>query len=183
MDRTIEVAATGLTVFVAHGDLALGVRTEHRLLAGLAGLGQQAQDLVGKQDRRRHQFVGLAAGVAEHDALVAGTFVLVAAGIHALGNVGGLRMQVNGDVAVLPMEAVLLVADVLDGHARKMGEIFVGDGCRAAGFPGDHDTVGGGQGFTGHARFRHLAEIGIHDSIRNAVTNLVRVTLRTRIRR
>ncbi len=74
--------------------------------------------------RRRHQRLGLAAGVAEHDALIAGALILVAGAVDALGDVGGLRVQMDGDVGVLPVEAILLVADVADRHARQMGQQF-----------------------------------------------------------
>ena len=72
------------------------------------------QDLVGIIERRRHQLRRLAAGVAEHDALVARALVLVARGVDALGDVGGLRVQQDFDLGVPPVEAVLLIADVLD---------------------------------------------------------------------
>ncbi len=72
--------AHGLAVLVAHGDLALGIRTE--LVAAALTLVAQGREnlenLVGIIERRRHEFRGLAAGIAEHDALVAGTLVLVA---------------------------------------------------------------------------------------------------------
>ena len=77
-----------LAVLVAHGDLALGVGAEHGGAVGLrlAGDVEVFEDLVGVVDRRRHQLRGLVAGVAEHDALVAGALVLVAGGIDALGD-------------------------------------------------------------------------------------------------
>ena len=67
-----------LAVDILQGDLALGVGPEAGLGAGMAGLGQGAQDLMGVIDRRRHELRRLAAGIAEHDALVAGALVLVA---------------------------------------------------------------------------------------------------------
>jgi hypothetical protein len=65
-----------LAVLVTDGDLALGVRAK---LAGIpfalvAGLGQQLEDLVGIVDRGWHQGRRFAAGIPEHDALVARTF-------------------------------------------------------------------------------------------------------------
>ena len=72
----------GLAVDVAHGDLALGVGAELAdvALAGMAGGGQQFEDLVAVVDRRRHQVRRLAAGIAEHDALVAGTLLALPVG-------------------------------------------------------------------------------------------------------
>ena len=126
--------ADRLAVLVAHGHLALGVRAElgRRTLAGLARMGEVFEDLVRVVDRRRHQLRRFAAGVAEHDALVAGALFLVVAGlvgVDALGDVGGLRMQQHLDLGLVPVEAVLLVADVLDRHARDMGDPVLGDVC------------------------------------------------------
>ncbi len=78
---------------------------------------------MGVIERRRHQLRRLAAGVAEHDALVARALVLVAGGVDALGDVGGLRVQQHLDLGVAPVEAVLLVADVLDRLARAVSTI------------------------------------------------------------
>ena len=85
-----------LAVDVAQRHLALGVRQQPggALVAGLAQLADAAENQVRVVDRRRHQRLGLAAGVAEHDALVARALVLVALGVDALGDVGRLRVQV-----------------------------------------------------------------------------------------
>ncbi len=104
---------------------------QHLLLAGVAGFRDQAQDLVRVEDRRRHQIRRLVAGVTEHDALVAGAFFLIGARLQrvdALRDVGRLRMQQDLDLGGLPVEAVLLVADVLDGVARDLLDHVVGDG-------------------------------------------------------
>ena len=128
--------ADRLAVFVLHGDLALGVRAQHLLRAGMAGFRDQPQDLVGVEDRRRHQIRRLVGGVAEHDALVARALFLVGAGlqrIDALRDVGGLRMQQDLDVAGVPVKAFLLVADVLDGVANDAFDLVVGDRFRDRG--------------------------------------------------
>ena len=82
-----------LAVLVAQRDLALGVGLEERRGAGMAVGGHALEDLVAVIERRRHQVGGLVAGEAEHDALVAGAFVLVARGVDALGDVRGLAVQ------------------------------------------------------------------------------------------
>ena len=74
-------------------------------------------------ERRRHQVGRLVAGEAEHDALVARAFVLVAAGIDALRDMGGLAVQVVFEGQRLPVEAFLLVADVLDDVSRTVCSI------------------------------------------------------------
>ena len=123
--------ADRLAVLILHGDLALGVRTQHLLLAGVARFRDQPQDLVGVEDRRRHQVRRFVGGVTEHDALVAGALFLVGAGLQrvdALRDVGRLRMQQDLDVGGLPVEAFLLVADVLDRGAHDAFDLVVGDG-------------------------------------------------------
>ena len=69
-------------------------------------------------DRRRHIGLGLAAGETEHDPLIAGPFVLVAAGIDTLGNVGRLRVEVIFQRGMTPVEPFLLVADHTHRFAR-----------------------------------------------------------------
>ena len=183
--------ADRLAVLVLHGDLALGVRTQHLLLAGVAGFRDQPQDLVGVEDRRRHQVRRFVGGVAEHDALVAGALFLVGAGLQrvdALRDVGGLRMQQDLDVGGLPVKTFLLVADVLDRGAHHAFDLVVGDGLRTAGLAGDHHLVGGGERFAGgadrpgvDAGLRAFAEKQIDDLVGNPVADLVRMSLGNRL--
>ena len=164
--------ADRLAVFILHGDLALGVRAQHLFLAGVAGLRDQSQDLVGVEDRRRHQVRRFVAGIAEHDALVAGAFFLVGARLQrvdALRDVGRLRMQQNLDIGGLPVKAVLLVADVLDRGAHHAFDLVVGDGFGSAGFSGDHHLVRGSQRLAGGAD-RPWVDAGFRASLKNRST-------------
>ncbi len=101
-------------------------------------------------------------------------------------------MQQNVDLRLLPVEAVLLVADGADRlagnalHLRLHGLLVE----RGADLTGDHDAVGGRKRFAGHT---HLG--GIHASlgrfleeqidhlVRDAVTDLVRMPFGHRFRR
>ncbi len=182
--------ADRLAVLILHGDLALGVGAEHLFPAGVPGFRDQPQDLVGVEDRRRHQVRGFICGVAEHDALIARAFFLVGARlqrIDALRDVGGLRMQQDLDVAGLPVEAFLLVADVLDRLAHHAFDLFVGDRLGTAGLACDHHLVGGGKRFASRADgpgidtcLRALAEKQIDDLVGNPVADLVRMALGNR---
>ena len=170
-----------LAVMVADSDLALGVRPQCLFRPGVARLRDRAQDLVRVIERRRHVFRRLAAGVAEHDALVAGALVLVAGGVDALGDVGGLRVQQHFDIGVAPVETLLLVADVLDRLANGRIDLVTRD-FRPADLAGDDDAIGRRQGLAGDAdligidaRLRPFAEEEIDDFIRNSIANLVRV--------
>ena len=136
---------------------------------------------MGVVDRRRHQLRRLAAGIAEHDALVAGALVLVAGGVDALGDIGRLGVEEDLDLGGLPVEAVLLVADVADGLAGQILDL-VEDRVGPAHLAGDDDAIGGGQRLAGDARLRHRGEIGVDDRIGDAVADLVRDGLRKRIR-
>ena len=62
----------------------------------------------------------------EHDALIAGAFILVGAGIDALRNVRGLRVQIVLEAESRPMETGLLVTDALHRIACCLFD-FLGD--------------------------------------------------------
>ena len=135
--------------------------------------------------RRRHQDRGLAAGIAEHDALVARAFILVAAGIDALGDVRRLGMQQDFDLGGLPVKTLLLVTDILDGGARRRFDFLGADRLGSTGLPRDDHAIGGGQGFAGradvpgaHAFLGTFAEKQVHHFVGDTVADLVGVTFR-----
>ena len=179
VESTIWVDLDRAAVLVADRDLALGVGAELGGIAllGPAGVGEVLEDLVGVEDRRRHQLGGLVGGVAEHDALVARALVLVAGRIHALGDVGRLGVQVDGDVVVLPVEARLLVADVLHGLAGQGLEVLEGHRIGAAHLARDDDAVGGGQRLDAEPGLRHRREVGVDHRVGDPVADLVRMAL------
>ena len=115
----------GLPAFITHGHLTLGVGAELAgiALARMARGCQKFQNLVPVIDRGRHEFRGLAAGVTEHDALIAGTFGHRLAGVrclvHALRNITRLGVQQDVDASRLPVEAILLVANGADRLAGR----------------------------------------------------------------
>jgi hypothetical protein len=167
-------------VLVAHGDLRLRVGPEPRLLAGLARLGEAAQDGMGVVDRRRHQLRRLAHRVAEHDALVAGALLLAVGGIDALGDVGRLLVQVILHLERLPMEAALVVADVANAFA---GDVLdpVDHRLRPAHLAADDQPVGRGEAFAGHPALGRFGEEGVEHRVRDAVADLVRMALGDRL--
>ena len=92
------------------------------------------------RNRGGHQVFGFAAGVAKHNALVASAFFFVAAiGIDALRDMRRLAMHVNLNLRVLPMKAVLLIADVFDGGARDGFHLFFGNQSGRAHFASQND--------------------------------------------
>jgi len=93
-------------------------------------------------------------------------------------------MQQYLDVGLLPVETVLLVADVLDRGADDALDLVVGDGLRTAGLAGDHHLVGGRERLAGRAdlprvdaRLRPLAVEQIDDLIGDPVADLVGMAL------
>ena len=110
-----------------------------------------------------------------------------AARIDALRDVGRLRMQQDLDVGRFPVEAFLLVADVLDCAAHDAVDLFVGDGFGTAGFTCDHHFVGGGKRFASRADspgidtgLRTLAKKQIDNLVGNPVAHLVRMAFGNR---
>src|SRR5690606_13659543 len=122
-----------------------------------------------------------------HDALVARALVLAVAGVDAAGDVERLRMQEVGVLGGLPVEALLLVADVAHRPADQRFERvhdLPGEGLvllrRAALAPGPHlagqdDAVGRDKGFTGAPRFGVLGEKDVDHRVGDAVGDLVGV--------
>ena len=126
-------------------------------------------------DGRRHQDVGLVAGVAEHDPLVAGAFVLVARGVDALGDVHRLGVDAYVDLDLLPMKTLLFVADILDRATGDLLQVRMGYGIGAAHLAGQDHVVGGTQSLDGDAGQGIAGQIRIDDGVGNTVADLVRM--------
>ena len=158
-------------VFERH--LAFRIRAQAGLGARMAGLGERLQNGMGEMDRGRHQHLGLAAGVAEHQALVAGTLVLVASGVDALGDVRRLAVHVDLHLGLLPVKPLLLVANLTHAGARDLFYHRVGDRVGSPHFAGEHDAVGGAKGFDGDARMGVGAEKFVDHGVGDSVADLV----------
>ncbi len=143
----------------------------------MARVGERFQDGVGVVDRRRHQLLGLAAGIAEHDALVAGALVLVAGGIDALRDIRRLLVHMAVDLGHVPVEAFLLVADLADRLARHLDQTVPADRARAAHLAGENHPVGRRQRLDRDARLRIGGQKGVDDGVGDPVANLVGMPL------
>jgi hypothetical protein len=86
-------------------------------------------------------------------------------------------VQIDLDVRVLPVEAVLLVADVLDGGPGDFLDLLGRNGVGPANLAGNDDTVGRRQRLAGDARQGVAAEEKIDDLVGNAVRNLVGINI------
>ena len=182
LDRHDHLGRTNrLSVNVLQRHLAFRIRAELRRPAGVAGLGKRAQNRMRVIDRRRHQIRRVVAGKAEHHALVAGAFVLVAGSIYALSDVAGLVVDEAADVGMLPVKILLLVANLADRLAGNLDQLLAGDRFWAAGLAGENDTVGRDQRLDAAACLRVSGQVGIDDRVGNPVADLVGVAFRHRL--
>src|SRR5574343_330026 len=170
------VDAVGLAVDVLDGDLRLGVGAGPGQAAVLAQHGLAFDQAVRQVDRQRHQRRGFVAGVAEHQALVAGALaeIVVVGLVDALGDVRALLVVGDQHGAALVVDAVVgvVVANALDRVAGDLDVIDVGVG---GDFTGQHDQAGVAQGFGGNARMLVLGQDGVEDGVGNLVGDLVRM--------
>ena len=157
-------------------DLAFGIRFNADDFAAVPGLGKVLQNTVGPINGQRH-IVAVKSlfffGVAEHDALIAGTVA-----VNTEGNVAGLMMQIIFYFNGLPAETFLVITNAADGipdglfyHFRRY--VFV-----AFCFAGDDDLIGGCQSFYGRTGPGIGAKKQIDDGVGNLVANLVRMSFR-----
>ena len=159
-----RVDAPHLVAVEFDGDLGLPVRAQPGQLAVLADLGQLPGQQVAEVDGGGHQLRGVAAGVAEHQALVAR-----AARVHTHGDVGALLVDGHHHRAggVVETLDVVVVADVLDHLPNQRGHGDVGLGGDLA----RHQHESGGQErLAGHA----AAGIVLQGRVQHGIGNLVR---------
>ena len=172
-----------LAIDVADGDLRLGIGARPRQAAVLAQHGLALDETVRQVDRQRHQRRRFVAGVAEHQALVAGTLaeVVVVGGIDALGDIRALLVVGDEHSAALVVDAVfgIVVADALDGVAGDLDVIDVGG---RGDFAGQNDQAGVAQGFGSDAGMLVLSQDGVEDGVGNLVGNLVGMAFADRFR-
>ena len=103
--------------------------------------------------------------------------VLVARGVDADRDIGRLLVQQDVDVAVAPVEPVLLVSDAADRAAHGIGDLFPRHAVRAAHLAGKDNAPGGCKGLAGDPAARISGEIQIDDRVGNQVADLVRMAL------
>ena len=172
------VDAFGLTlVAVLHRHLALGIGTEvAHLLALAAYLAELDEDDVRQRDGQRHQLVGLAAGVAEHHALVASALVLLLLAADALINIGTLLVDGAEYAAALGLELVLAlgVANLADDVAH--GALHV-DPAVGGYLAADDGQAGGDERLAGHMALGVVTQELVEECIANLVGHFVGMAL------
>lgn len=154
-------------------NLGLGVGAEPRDLTGVAGNGEALNELGGEHVGEGHVLGGLVGGITEHVALVTSTNVLVlAANVDTTGNVGGLLLKGDHDVAGLVVEALggVIEANALNSVADNGLVVGVGLGGDLT-EDDDHTSLGGG--LAGNLGVRVLLEAGIKNGVRDLIADLV----------
>ena len=171
------VDAVHLAVHVPERDLRLGIRTQPRQAAVLAQLCLALHEAVRVVDGRGHQVGGFVAGVAEHQALVAGALfeVQALAFVHTLGDVLALLVIADHDGAAAVVDAVVgvVIADALDGVACDLDVVDIGAG---GDFTGEHDQTGVAQRLGGDPAVFVLRENCVENRVRDLVGDFVGVT-------
>ena len=111
--------------------------------------------------------LGLGAGISEHQALVACALVLVARRVDALCNISRLAVHLHQDLGILPVEIVLVIANVADRFPSQLFHQRMVYAFRPARFTGNADKVGSHQRFDATADEIRLVgrEIGIDDRV------------------
>ncbi|CAI8949995.1 NAD-specific glutamate dehydrogenase [Pseudomonas sp. IT-P12] len=163
-----------LAAFVTAGHLRLGVRAQPRQQAGFAGFGLPLHKLVREGDRRWHQHVGFVAGVAEHQALVAGTLIFRLGAVDTLVDVRGLLANDVHHTAGRAVEADVgaVVADV-ENHVTH--DLFQVDPGRRGDFTCNDCHAGFHQSFARHAGELVFGNDGVQHRIGNLVGDFVRM--------
>ena len=148
---------------------------------------------MGQKDGHGHQFVGVAAGVAEHHALVARTLAVehvaitgvgaeLESGAHSLGDIRRLFVNGGDDPAGVGVEAVLgpRVADPGDGLPGDPGDVHIG----VRGDLARHDDqTGGDQGLARHSAVGVVLQHRVEHGVGYLVGDLIGMALTHRLRR
>ena len=165
----------GQAEHILHRHLGFSVRAQAPDRTCLSGIGQQAGQPVGQDDRQREQLLRLRTGVAVHDPLVAGSPLGTekSATIYRTGDVWAL---IVGDDLDLIVKIVSGLMDRAGGDGRDVRELLGGDLSR-------HDDLSRcGHDLAGHTGGRVLFQTGVQHRVRDGVAQLVRMPLSDRLR-
>lgn len=159
-----------VVVLVLDGDLGLGVGAQPGEGSVTAGSRHGGVQLVGKNDGQGKELRGLVGGVSEHDSLVSSSELLKGLiVVKTLGNVGGLLLNGDQDVAGLVVESLsgVIVSDVLDGTTDDLLVVEAGLGGDLS---EDHDHTSLGGGLTSDLGEGVLSQTGVENGVRDLVT-------------
>ena len=176
-----------LVAIVLYCDLRFAVRAKIRNVAVLAQRGKVTHQIMRQHDRQRHQFLGIAARVPKHHALIAGTQPLVAvvgvfAGlsleriVDAQRDVGRLLVDRDADAAGFRIESDgrFGIPDVFDHLAHDTRNIDV---CARRDLSGDVYLTRYRERFAGYAPLRVRFQNRIEHRIRDLIRDLIGMAL------
>ncbi len=147
-------------LLVLNGDLSLGVGTQPRKNARTTCDRHCSIELMRKHDGQRHVLLRLVGSISKHNTLVTSTNILKASVIKTLGNVGGLLLDRNENIAGLVVKALfgVVVSDLLDGVAD---DLLVVDDCLGGNLAENHDHASFRRGLAGNFGERVLLKASI----------------------
>jgi len=158
-------------------DLSLTIRADPRASAVLADLSEASTELGSEDVSKGHELLGLISSITEHVTLVTSANLLGGlVDVDTLGNIGGLLLNSNDDVAGLVVNTLLgvVVADLLEGLAHDSLVVHLSLGSDLT---EDHDHASLGASLASDLGVGVLLKASVKDSVRNLVADLVGVTL------
>lgn len=170
-----------VVVLVLDGHLGLGVWSEPWQAAVTSCSRHSSVKLVCQLEGQGEEFWGLVGGISEHDTLVTSAeFLQCLIVVQTLGNIWGLLLDGDQDVASLVVEALggVIVSDILDGISDDLLVIETGLGCDLA---EDHHHTGLGGRLASDLGEGVILQAGIEDGIRDLIRNLVGVAFSYRL--
>jgi hypothetical protein len=170
-----------IVVLVLDSDLGLGVGSEPWQASVSAGSRHLSVELVGQLKSQWEQFWGLIGSISEHYTLVTSTELLEGLlVVETLGDIGGLLLNGNQNVASLVVEALgrVVVSDVLNGTTDNFLVVEAGLG---GDLTEDHNHTGLGGSLASNLGQRVLSQAGIENGIGDLIGDLVRVSFTYRL--
>jgi hypothetical protein len=171
------VDARRLVVDVLDGDLHAAVWSQPRHLGGANQLVQAAGDAVGHPHRQRHQLRRLGAGVPEDRRLLAGRQVIGIVAVTRPGRRHHAALGQNG--ATFGIEIAAVVAGLQERAAYHAVDVHL---AVQAGVGRDEDDLAGGGSLGTDQGARVHGQMGVHQGIGDAVTELIRMAAQHRVR-
>jgi hypothetical protein len=171
-----------IVVLVLASDLGLTIGAHPGAHASLADLGQTSTKRGGQVVGQRHQSLSLISGVTKHDSLITGTDVLQLGVVNGLGDIGGLLLNGNNDVASAVVKTLgdIIISDVTKALADHL---LVVDGGGSGDLSEDHNHAGLGASLASHTGSGVITDACVQHSIGHLITDLIGMSLVDRLGR
>merc|ERR1740121_2237573 len=179
-----------LPLQILDGDLSLAIWSQPPKQPTLAHVCQLLAQARGHGMCQWHTVLRLIASIAEHDSLVASTYVeVILAHVHSPCNVRALLVYAHHDLTSLVAQALAVNAGEII-HVRikaylrhdSTDDLLVIDLSLCGDLPSDNHHVVLGRCLASDFAFGIVCQAGIQDSIGNLIAELIRVALVHRLR-